>query len=356
MITIKEIAKLAEVSPGTVDRVIHNRQGVSEKTAKRIRGILEQHNFKVNRIAQSLALKKKYTIAVLLPDSDDENLFWKSPLEGICKAKDELIPFGVTVETFFFDQKDSRSYINSFKLLLAIKPQGVILVPTFKKETEELTNTLRQREIPFSFLNISINGYGNLSFIGQDAFKSGVLAGKLMGLCMGHKVDVLTVHSRPNLSNFNNISERIKGFDHYFEVNDLKNTNHYLELEDFGNAERVRGSISEILLKNPEIKGIFVPNSRSHIIANLLHGLGNPKPFLIGFDITEHNAKALTDGKITFLISQKPVAQGYRAIETLAKFLLYNRKPSSQILSPIEIITKENLPYADQKRDSLLSF
>lgn len=356
MITIKEIAKLAEVSPGTVDRVIHNREGVSQKTAERIRGILEQHNFKVNRIAQSLAMKKKYIIAVLLPDSDAENLFWKSPLEGINRAKDQLISFGVVVETFFFDQKDANTYIKAFKLLMAVRPQGVILVPTFKKETGELTNTLLQREIPFSFLNISINGYGNLSFIGQDSFKSGYLAGKLMGLCIGQKADMLTVHSRPNLSNFNNIAQRIEGFDHYFEDNKLENTNHYLELEDYGNAKKTKRSISETLHKHPNIKGIFVPNSRAHMIANRINGLGNPKPFLIGFDITEHNAKALADGKITFLISQKPIAQGYRSIEVLAKFLLYGTRPLPQILSPIEIITKENLAYTDQKSDGLLSF
>ena len=105
MITIKEIAKLANVSPGTVDRVIHNRKGVSEKTAQRIREILKEHDFKVNRIAQSLAMKKKYTIAVLLPDHNEENQFWKTPLEGIQKAKEEVMSFGVDVKTFSFDQK-----------------------------------------------------------------------------------------------------------------------------------------------------------------------------------------------------------------------------------------------------------
>jgi len=34
MITIKEIAELAKVSTGTVDRVIHNRAGVSKKNCR----------------------------------------------------------------------------------------------------------------------------------------------------------------------------------------------------------------------------------------------------------------------------------------------------------------------------------
>ena len=44
MITIKDIAKKANVSEGTVDRVIHNRGGVSKKTESKIREILEFHN------------------------------------------------------------------------------------------------------------------------------------------------------------------------------------------------------------------------------------------------------------------------------------------------------------------------
>ncbi len=353
MITIKEIAKLANVSPGTVDRVIHNRDGVSEKTADRIKVILKEHNFKVNRIAQSLAMKKKYTIAVLLPHYDEEDSFWKAPLEGIEKAKEEVRSFGVVVETFSFDQKNPNSYIKSFEQLLKTKPQGVVLVPTFKQETRRLTNILLQENIPFVFLNIALSGYGNLSFIGQDSFKSGYLSGKLMQLCLNEGDDILTIHSRSNLSNFNNISQRTKGFDCYFKENGLKNTNHYIEIEDFWDTKKVKVSIEMALKSIPKIRGIFVPNSRSYIIADHINDYRDKVPFLIGFDLTEHNAQALVDDRITFLISQKPFQQGYRAINSLSKFLLYSTPPATEILSSIEIVTKENIPDYRQKEHAI---
>ena len=43
MITIKSIAKEANVSEGTVDRVLHNRGGVSKKTEAKIKEILKKH-------------------------------------------------------------------------------------------------------------------------------------------------------------------------------------------------------------------------------------------------------------------------------------------------------------------------
>ena len=57
MITIKSIAKEANVSEGTIDRVLHNRGGVSKKTEARIKEILKKHNFQVNPVARALAMK-----------------------------------------------------------------------------------------------------------------------------------------------------------------------------------------------------------------------------------------------------------------------------------------------------------
>lgn len=90
MITIKDIAKEAQVSEGTVDRVIHNRGGVSKKTELKIREILDRHNFSVNPIASALAMKNKHTIATLMPKHNADDLFWKSPHMGVLKAADDL--------------------------------------------------------------------------------------------------------------------------------------------------------------------------------------------------------------------------------------------------------------------------
>ena len=44
-IRIKDIARLADVSVGTVDRVIHGRSGVSEASKKRVEEILKQLDY-----------------------------------------------------------------------------------------------------------------------------------------------------------------------------------------------------------------------------------------------------------------------------------------------------------------------
>ena len=60
-IRIKDIARLADVSVGTVDRVIHGRSGVSEASKKRVEEILKQLDYQPNMYASALASNKKYT-------------------------------------------------------------------------------------------------------------------------------------------------------------------------------------------------------------------------------------------------------------------------------------------------------
>ena len=176
MITIKDIAKEANVSEGTVDRVLHNRGGVSQKTEAKIKAIIKKHDFKTNPIASALALKNKYRLSTLIPKYDDSNLFWKSPLMGVLKASQEVANYGVEVNNVTFDQFDPSSYLSQFKVLMKSNPTAVILVPVFVKETKKIINQLEKLNIPYLFFNIDLNGFNNISFIGQDSYLGGYIA------------------------------------------------------------------------------------------------------------------------------------------------------------------------------------
>ena len=65
-IRIVDIAKMAGVSVGTVDRVIHNRGRVSEENRKKVQAILEMVNYQPNLMARSLASKNNIILLQLL--------------------------------------------------------------------------------------------------------------------------------------------------------------------------------------------------------------------------------------------------------------------------------------------------
>lgn len=68
---IKDIAKLAGVSPATVSFVLNNKKGVGEETRKKILDIIEQVNYIPNSVARNLASGKSRSIGVIVPDMSE---------------------------------------------------------------------------------------------------------------------------------------------------------------------------------------------------------------------------------------------------------------------------------------------
>ena len=67
-ITLKEIAKLAGVSPSTVSRVIRDDKRISEKTKDKVIKYIEQLGYKTPGLARLNQAKNTYTIGFVIPD------------------------------------------------------------------------------------------------------------------------------------------------------------------------------------------------------------------------------------------------------------------------------------------------
>lgn len=353
MITIKDIAKEAKVSEGTVDRVLHNRGGVSKKTEAKITKILEFYNFTVNPVASALATKSKHFIATLIPDHNDSDLFWKSPYLGILKGADDVKSFGVQVKNFTFNQYDPNSYLDAFNALLETQPTAVIMVPNFSKETKQIVDKLESSNIPYLFLNIDIKGFNNMAFVGQDSYTAGYIAGKLMHLSLPKPSAFLIIQARYNITKNNAVSNRIKGFNDYFLKNKINSKTQTLKIKNLNSSSENKEKINAYLEKHNEIKGVFVPSSRIYMVVDCLATHYIKKLELIGFDNTPQNIQCLLNGSVSFLISQKPFAQGYEAIRLTADFLVQNKIPSQKNFLPIDILMKENVKYNEENQFKL---
>ncbi len=71
-LTIRDIARIAAVSPSTVSRSLNDSSLVSEETKERIRKIAEKGNFSFNATARSLVTRRTGIIGLICPDSFDE--------------------------------------------------------------------------------------------------------------------------------------------------------------------------------------------------------------------------------------------------------------------------------------------
>lgn len=68
---IYDIAKLAGVSIATVSRVVNDSPKVSEKAKKKVRKVMEEHNYTPNAFAKGLSLGSMNTLGIICPDVAD---------------------------------------------------------------------------------------------------------------------------------------------------------------------------------------------------------------------------------------------------------------------------------------------
>lgn len=71
-LTIKDIAKLADVSTATVSKVLnHKAQHISEATRERVLKVVAENNYTPNRVASSLVTRRTNTIGLIIPNITD---------------------------------------------------------------------------------------------------------------------------------------------------------------------------------------------------------------------------------------------------------------------------------------------
>lgn len=342
---VKEIARLANVSLATVDRVLHNRTGVSEATRAKIQKIIKKLNYKPNILARRLASGKVYRFAALIPSVSEETAYWQAPLNGINRAEAELSQYGIQVERYLFDQNDKKSFQSKAKLILNSEIDGVVVAPSFIEESIQFTNQCRELKIPYVFINSDIPAQQSLCYIGPELFKSGYLAASLAGYSKSDTGKILVVNIVKEIDNQqHHVVRKEEGFRSYFRDKNIKADiiEANINQTDFKAIEK---RLTEVFDENVDITSVFVTNSRVFSVARFLEKKGLKDVLLIGYDYIEENIQFLRNGRINFLICQKPEEQGYRGIMALYHHLILKIPISSIDYMPIDIITKENYEF-----------
>lgn len=335
---VKQIARLANVSIATVDRVLHNRKGVSEATKKRINDIIKEFDYKPNIIASRLASKKVSKFAVLIPSST-ETEFWEAPLSGIDRAAKALKQYGIIVLKFFFDLNDKKSFLKQVDLILEEAVDGVLVAPSFVEEATQLTVLCNERKIPYVFINSDVPGQNSVCYIGPHLFCSGYQAAQLMDFAVKNG-KVLLVNVSKELDQYHHLLRKEEGFRAYFEKNNKKLQILKLDIKQTDSSS-IEEALNKIFSEQKGIEGVFVTNSRVSSVAHYFERK-NIRKVLIGYDFLKENIKYLELGIIQFLICQKPEEQGYRGIMTLHQYTDLNERRIEDQFMPIDIVTKEN--------------
>ncbi len=337
--TIKDIAQLAGVSKGTVDRVIHKRGKVSEKALNKINKVLEEIDYQPNLIARSLKNNKNYLINVILPNPEIDP-YWLPCENGINTACHEYNSLGITIETHLFDPTDTNSFLEANAKVLSNKPDAVLMAPLFFNEATKAIKAFSDSNITTSTINNRVGSEHVNNFVGQDLEQSGKTAARLMEMITPKNSEIIIAHLDEFFINATFMQQKEKGFRDYF--NHLPNNAYTVKTCNSIESNQYK-TLHDTINSSKNISGIFVTTSKTYKVANIVKNSPNPSIKIIGYDLLNKNIGHLKNGTIDFLIHQNPKQQAYMSLKLLAEHLLFNKTIPSDLLLPIDIINSENV-------------
>lgn len=343
-VRIKDIARLANVSVGTVDRVIHGRSGVSENSKKRVEEILEQLQYKPNMYASALASNKKYLFVCLLPQHQ-KGEYWSAVENGLNEGIKAYSDFNIFMKTIYYDPFDYKSFASSSQLVMNEQPDGVILSPTVAQITSQFTEQMANLDIPYIFLDSNIPALQPLAFYGQHSDRSGYFAAKMLMFMANNREEIVIFrHIKEGIIGSNQQENREEGFRKYMKkfypsccISELN-----LHPKEDANDEQI---LDEYFITHPTVNCGITFNSKVYIIGEYLQRKFKKDFTLMGYDLLDRNVACLKNGSVSTLIAQQPEIQGYNGIKTLCNHLILKKSDPQINYMPIDLLTAENIDF-----------
>lgn len=343
--TMEQVAEAAGVSIGTVDRVVHNREGVSEKTRAKVYKVINEIGYKPNIYASILSRKKAFCIVTIIPYFQTGE-YWELAYRGITRAVRQYQGLNIDLKVFYYNQFELESFRAACRNTIGAQPDALFIAPIYKEETIRLVNHLASLSIPVAYIDTKPENTDYVAYFGMPLFESGYLAADLL---VGsdptiHEVVSFNIdrgEAPPNDSTLN----RHKGFLAYLKDHNpaCKLTDCTMSPFDFLYNMKVFDRFFE---EHPSVNHIITFNSRAHLISDWMEIRNIRDKKLLGFDMLQANMRALKNGTISTLIAERTDKEAFKAVKSLIDFLVMRQKPAHRDnYSSLDILTRYNVDF-----------
>lgn len=313
--------------------------------------IIREEGYTPNVVARQLSLSKQYQFSVIIPSLGLDAGYWRFPKEGIDAAVSTLSLQNVSVSYFGYDRYSRQSFREACEQVLQTESDGIILAPTQSEAADEFVSRISGK-LPFVLIDAAVGDGSELSFIGQDAFQSGIVAGRLMELLTGESERFVIVEAGQEDKH---LERRAEGFRSYFREQSATSSQAECITVPITGDTDVDENLEPVFAEGrPD--GVFVTNAMAYAVAAWVNGNAGDGGTggagahisLVGYDLVDENSRALREGGIDFVIHQRPRTQGYHAAHALYRHVVLGKHVEPRVEMPIDIVMRENLDYYEQ--------
>lgn len=342
-VTLKQIAELAGVSIGTVDRALNDRGRISTDTKEKILKIAKQLDYKPNMLASSLSKKRKLHIGIIMSCKPEE--FCNHLIHGLKDAMEEISSYGVNTEFIFTDTLSYKDQMKAIGKLDTDKFDAFLVNAGSRLVGDWIDRVAKEGKSVITF-NSDVEDSGRLCYVGENPYSAGLLVGNMINEILPEvKKVALFMGFKDNYSH----RERCRG------VKDAVVSVHpnakFLGIEYQDEADLARQKMEQVLQEEPDIQAVFAASATGawgigQVVSELQK---NSRPKVFGYDVN-HKVAELMDLNICQATAfQDPYWQGYYSMKLLSEHLL-----SKQPITRDKYIIRTKLVLKNNVKDYLL--
>ena len=335
-ITAKELAVLAGVSRGTVDRALKGRSGISPVTKQRILSLAKQYDYHPNIIGKALVDSGK-TISVPVLINSVGNPFFSDVKKGLFAAQKEFAGYGIQLALTEFKGYAPARLLEHLNALPA-DTRYLIVAPICDAAVEQKLQQLVQNGVSVVMLTSRLESIQNAMYIGCDYLKSGRVAGRLVGLLSGGQANLFVVTGSVQHKGH---AQRVDGIKSIL-AKDYPNVRLLGVAENLDDDALAYKAMKTALSQYPEIDFVYITAGG---VNGTLRALGELKRQIrvCTFDETPVACKALLSGQISATICQQPYEQGYRAVKAVFEKAVGQQPFGKDIYTELSIKVDQSL-------------
>ncbi|MCM3783401.1 LacI family DNA-binding transcriptional regulator [Neobacillus mesonae] len=169
-VTIKDIAKRANVATSTVSRVIQDSPKISEATKARVRKEMKALGYEPNYSAQSLANRMTHSLGIIMPEADVsifQNPFFLESIRGISDLSNEK-NFTMAIVT----GRDDEELLTRVKMMTrANRVDGFIVL--YSKPEDPVVNFFHDEKIPYTVIGKPQQYVSETTHVDNDNYQAG---------------------------------------------------------------------------------------------------------------------------------------------------------------------------------------
>ena len=333
-VTIKDVAKKANVAPSTVSRVIADSPSISDKTKKKVRKVMKELGYHLNANARNLVTKTTKTIGIVLKHSAKYSLhnpFFQEVMRGIGSyCREEGYSLSITT-----GDSEKAIFEDVIQMVEGRQVDGLIIL--YSRKGDKILHYLLKKNFPFVVVGHPGKDCSGITYVDNDNQKAAKDLTEFL-LHLGHR----HIAFFGGALEYDVVSDRLKGYKEALKSAGLSFSPDYIKPLPYSRVEGLTALEELYALREPPTAYVALDIDYAIILTGLLLGKNMRIPddasivCFNNYEVADYTTPSLTTMDIhTYEL-------GIEAAKYVIELIMNPQVIEKNVLIPTRIIERES--------------